>query len=419
MKFIITEAFGPENIGSMALIENAIKIARSIDKNCEITIFGVTIEGLKSTLAQKYSMKNIEVINDIFIFPNKSSKFQTITWGISTLTSILYLRTLLLFTKKPYRFICGRRRKIFEKVCNADYIFCIGAERINDIYYKTAYLSMEALDLFEKTGAKLIHLSLTIGPVFNKTTINKAIKILNNSYGILVRDQKSYDLLNELKITKPQTFNSYDIAIIQDLPDKTEGEKLIKKFSLPESYICCSVIDWAFRKCEGPTRQEEYYRSVAETLDYVIEKYDMDVILTPTVVGRYKVDDVVAGRNVHKYISNKQRVHLIEELLSPSELAFIYSKSKFSIVTRMHAAILCTGAGNRPIIAINYLYKLREYMKNIGFEDYSIDIDYCNANDLKMFVDRMFDNYESNCIELEKNMSKMRAKLMADINTLF
>lgn len=419
MKFIITEAFGPENIGSMALIENAVKIARSIDKNCEITIFGVTIEGLKSTLAQKYSMKNIEVINDIFIFPNKSNKFQTMTWGISTLTSILYLRTLLLFTKKPYRFICGRRRKIFEKVCNADYIFCIGAERINDIYYKTAYLSMEALDLFEKTGAKLIHLSLTIGPVFNKTTINKANKILNNSYGILVRDQKSYDLLNELKITKPQTFNSYDIAILQDLPDKTEGEKLIKKFSLPESYICCSVIDWAFRKCEGPTRQEGYYRSVAETLDYVIEKYDMDVILTPTVVGRYKVDDVVAGRNVYKYVSNKQRVHLIEELLSPSELAFIYSKSKFSIVTRMHAAILCTGAGNRPIIAINYLYKLREYMKNIGFEEYSIDIDYCNANDLKFFVDRMLDNYESNCIELEKNMSKMRAKLMTDINTLF
>ena len=55
MKFIITEAFGPENIGSMALIENAVKIARSIDPNCKITILGVTIDGLKSTLAKKYS----------------------------------------------------------------------------------------------------------------------------------------------------------------------------------------------------------------------------------------------------------------------------------------------------------------------------------------------------------------------------
>lgn len=419
MKFIITEAFGPENIGSMALIENAIKIARSIDKNCEITIFGVTIDGLKSTLVQKLSMENIEVFNDLFIFPNKSSKIKTITWGISTLASIMYLRTLLLFTKKPYRFICGRRKKIFEKVCNADYIFCIGAERINDIYYKTAYLSMEALDLFEKTGAKLIHLSLTIGPVFNKTTINKANKILNNSYGILVRDQKSYDLLNELKITKPQTFNSYDIAILQDLLDKTEGEKLIKKFSLPESYICCSVIDWGFRKCEGPTRLEDYYRSMAETLDYTTEMYNIDVVVTPTVVGRYRIDDVVAGRKMYKYVKNKNRVHLIEELLTPSEISYVFSKSKFSIVTRMHAAILCTGAGNRPIIAINYLYKLREYMKNIDFEDYSIDIDYCNTKDLKSFVDRMFENYEENCLKLEKNINSMRNKLISDINTLF
>lgn len=418
MRFIITEAFGPENIGSMALIENAIKIARSIDQNCKITIFAVTVDGLKSALAKKYSMDNIEVINDLFIFPKKSGKIKTLLWGMSTLITILYLRTLLLFTKKPFHLICGRRKELFERVCNADYIFCIGAERINDVYYKTAYLSMEALDLFEKTGAKLIHLSLTIGPVFNKSTIKKASKVLNNSYGIIVRDQKSFDLLNELKVTKAKTFNSYDIAILQDTLEKSKGDEFVKKLNLPKEFLCCSVINWGFNKCGGPTRQKEYNSSVAETLDYVIEKYNTDIVVTPTVVGMYKVDDVAAGRNMYEYVKNKERVHLIEELLTPSELAFLYSKSKFSIVTRMHAAILCTGAGNRPIIAINYLYKLREYMKNIGFEDYSIDIDYCNANDLKTFVDRMFDNYDSNCFKLEKNMSKMRTKLLTDIKTL-
>lgn len=419
MKFIITEAFGPENIGSMALIENAVKIAKSIDRNCEITIFAVTADETRAALAKKYPIDNIEVVKDLFIFPKRSGKIKKFLWGFKVLMTILYIRTLLLFTKKPYRFMCGRKRHLFKRVCDADYIFCIGAERINDIYYKTAYLSMEALDMFEKTGAKLIHLSLTIGPVFNKSTIKKASRILNNSHGIFVRDQKSFDLLNELNVTQPKTFNSYDIAILQDLPDETECEKVNARLNLPSNYVCASVIHWGFRKCEGPTRQEEYYRSFAETLDYIVEKYNLDVVVTPTVVGRYRVDDVSAGRSMYEYIKNKDRVYLIEMLLTPSELSFVFSKSKFSIVTRMHAAILCTGAGNRPIIAINYLYKLREYMKNIGFEDYSIDIDYCNTNDLKTFVDRMLDNYENNCIELEKNMSKMRTKLMTDINTLF
>ena len=421
MKFIITEASVPENIGSMALIENAIKIVRNIDKDCEITIFAASKEGVYSTLSKKYSMDKIKVISDFFLFPESkaNSKIKKIKWGIFTLITILYIRTLLLFTKKPYRFICCRRRELLKEVSEADYIFCIGAERINDIYYKTAYLSMEAQSVYEKMGAKLIHLSLTIGPVFNKSTIKKASQILNDSYGILVRDQKSYELLNELNVTAPKSFKSYDIAILQDLPAEADGERLTERLQLPKEYICCSVIYWAFRKCEGPTRLEEYYRSIAETLDYTIEKYNIDIVATPTVVGRYSIDDVEAGREMYKYIKNKSRVHLIEELLTPSELSYVFSKSKFSIVTRMHAAILCTGAGNRPIIAINYLYKLREYMKNIDFEDYSIDIDYCNAKDLKSFVDRMFDNYEDNCLKLENNINSMRSKLISDINTLF
>lgn len=418
MKFIITEAYAPENIGSMALIENAVKIARSVDANCDITIFAASKEGVRNTLAKKHSMEKIEVTDDYFLFPESYGKIKKISWGLLTLMTIVCTRFLLLFTKKPYYFLFGRRRKLLKRVCDADYIFCIGAERINDIYYKTAYLSMEALSVYERIGAKLIHLSLTIGPVFNKSTIKKANKILNDSYGILVRDQKSYDLLNELKVTVPKSFKSYDIAILQDLPAEEDGERLIKRLQLPKEYVCCSVIYWAFRKCEGPTRLEEYYRSIAETLDYTIEKYNIDIVVTPTVVGRYRIDDVASGRAMYEYVKNKNRVYLIEELLTPSELSYIYSKSKFSIVTRMHAAILCTGAGNRPIIAINYLYKLREYMKNIDFEDYSIDIDYCNAKDLKSFVDRMFENYVYNCLKLEKNINSMRENLLSDIDEL-
>ena len=420
MKFIIAEASVPENVGSMALVENAVKIAKSIDKDCEITILAASKDGVNSTLSKKFSMDKIEVISDLFLFPESkvNSRIKKIMWGISTLISIIYIRTLLLFTKKPYRFIGGRKRQLFKKVCHSDYIFCIGAERINDIYYKTAYLSMEALSFYEKIGARLIHLSLTIGPIFNKSTINKASKILSDSYAILVRDQKSYDLLSELNVSASKSFKSYDIAILQDLPGNIECEKLSESLKLPKEYICCSVIDWAFRKCEGPTRLEDYYRSIAETLDYIIEKYGVEIVVTPTVVGRYRIDDVEAGRAMYIYVRNKNRVHLIEELLTPSEMSYVFSKSKFSIVTRMHAAILCTGAGNRPIIAVNYLYKLREYMKNIDFEDYSIDIDYCNAKELKYFVDKMFDNYEYNCLKLEKNINTMRCRLKSDIDAL-
>ena len=109
---------------------------------------------------------------------------------------------------------------------------------------------------------------------------------------------------------------------------------------------------------------------------------------------------------------------IINELLIPSELATVFSKCQFSIVTRMHAAILCTGAGGRPIIAINYLYKLREYMKNIGFENYSVDIDYVNEKDLIMFTDRMIKNYDTNLKMLHRNLNNMRQTLLNNINNI-
>jgi|GEM_PF-6997783 len=62
-------------------------------------------------------------------------------------------------------------------------------------------------------------------------------------------------------------------------------------------------------------------------------------------------------------MNNKHNIILIDRLLTPAEMASFFTECKFSIVTRMHAAILCSGAGEKPFIAINYLCKLREYRK--------------------------------------------------------
>lgn len=419
MRIVITECSTAANIGSMALIENAIKIARNLDLNCTITLLTSDRNTVKNSLNKSHFNDSITILNDLFLFPN-GNKLYKVFWMIKTVLWIVYTRFLFLFSKKPYKLLFGRRAGVLKEIDKADYVFCIGAERINDIYYKTAYLSLEALSIYEKMGSKLIHLSLTVGPVFYKSTIRKAKKVLRNSKYIFVRDQKSFYICQEFEIDKSKVFNSYDIAILQDKLKDDKHEELFDSLGInyKNGYVCVSVIDWLFRKAKGPVRQNEYNIAVAKVLDYIIEKYNKKIVFTPTVVGIYKVDDVTAGKNVTKHMKNKNHVIEITKLLTPSELATVFSHCDFSIVTRMHAAILCTGAGNRPIIAINYLYKLREYMKNIGFEDYSIDIDYTNFEDLKRFVDNMISNYDSNRVKLSERIKIMQNKLISDINTI-
>lgn len=301
-----------------------------------------------------------------------------------------------------------------QEVELAEYVYCIGAERINDIYYKTALLSLYAIGTYIKMGKKLVHLSLTIGPVFNKSTICMAKNILNNSHAIFVRDQKSFDILKEWDCKAPCQFNSYDIALLQRInPLKANG--LLAEFGIRPGFVGVSCINWLFRKANGPVRQNEYEQAIAQTLDYIIERYKFQIVFTPTVVGVGSSDDVCIGKHIIQKMNNSAEVIAIKRLLSPVEMATLYSQCTFSIVTRMHAAILCSGAGKHPIIAINYLYKLREYMKNILCEEYSIDIDYTNSTELKSFVDRLMENYNQEYTRLENRQTYIKNRIIENL----
>lgn len=415
-RIVIAEAGSANNVGSMALIENAIRIARMKNEGCDITVLSNDPNSVRKAL-QKDNYKQIEVIHDMFVIPNKGT-IGKLFWLIQNILFILYSRFLLLFSKHISWGLCGQKKLIIRKAEMADYIYCIGAERINDIYFKTALLSLYAIGTYARMGKKLIHLSLTIGPVFNKSTIFVAKNVLNHSYAIFVRDQKSYDILKEWKCKATYIFNSYDIALLQD-SNKRLIDSLLKEFQITPGFIGLSALDWAFRKVQGPARMPEYIQSIAITLDYIIDKYNRNIVITPTVTNVYnkKGDDEIADEIIAK-MKNGKRVTNIHRVLTPIEMATLFTQCHFSIVTRMHAAILCSGAGNKPVIAINYLYKLREYMKNIGFEKYSIDIDYVNAIDLKKFVDDMMNNYQTNILNLTTRQAQLRQYIINNLSQI-
>ncbi len=415
MKVIIAEGGSANNIGSMALIENAIRIVKKKHPGCHITVFCLDKESVRKTLVIDSLIDGVEVINDLFPTP-KGDSIKKFFWMLQVFGWIVYSRVLLLFFTNISWAFCGRRKMNLQEVEAAEYIYCIGAERINDIYYKTALLSLYAIGTYVKMGKKLVHMSLTIGPVFYRSTISVAKKVLNNSYAIFVRDQKSYDILKEWKCKVPCQFDSYDIALLQNTNMKLLNS-LLNEFELTSGFVGVSVIPWKFRKAKGPVRQEGYEKAIAETLDYIVEKYNKQIVFTPTVVNGH-IDDVEIGNRILSKMKNKEKAYCIQRLLTPIEMATLFSACQFSIVTRMHAAILCSGAGGRPIIAVNYLYKLREYMKNIGFENYSIDIDYVNSDDLKIFVDLMCNKYDENLRRLLDRQENLKTILLNDIEQI-
>lgn len=416
MKVIITEAGAATNVGSMALIENAIIIAREKHPGCHISVFCLDSKSVSATLVKDGIHDQVITLDDLFVIP-KGGLTPKAIWLIQTICWLLYSRLTLLFSKKISKFFWGRRKKNLQEAEQAEYIYCIGAERINDIYYKTALLSLYAIGTYIRMGKKLIHLSLTIGPVFNKSTINLAKNILNHSYAILTRDRKTFDIMQDWHCKAPIQYNSYDIALLQQT-DPSKAQNLITRWEIKPGFVGVSCIHWLFKKANGPTKQNEYEDAIAQTLDYIIEQYGYQIVFTPTVINSSPLDDAAIGKRIQKKMKNSRDVIAITQLLTPVEMATLYSQCTFSIVTRMHAAILCSGAGGHPVIAINYLYKLREYMKNIQCEEYSIDIDYTNPTSLKRLVDKLMSNYDHVHNRLKKTQLDIRKHINKEISNL-
>ncbi len=416
MKVIIAEAGAANNIGSMALIENAIRIARKKHQGCDISVFCLDMKSVSETLEKDKLHDNVTVLNDLFVIPS-GGIWQKSWWMFANILWVLYSRFILLFTKHISRFFCGRRRRNLQDVEQSEYVYCIGAERINDIYYKTALLSLLAIGTYIHMGKRLVHLSLTIGPVFNKSTMIMAKKVLDNSHAIFVRDQKSYDILKEWKCKATFQFSSYDIALLQTV-NISKTQSLLAEFGIQKRFVGVSCIYWSFRRVNGPIRQEGYEQAIAEVLDHVIEKYGFQVVFTPTVVNSSQKDDVFIGKHVFEKMKNHKQAVIIERLLTPVEMATLFTQCSFSIVTRMHAAILCSGAGNHPVIAINYLYKLREYMKNLLCEEYSIDIDYVTSVELIDIVSKLMRDYKVEYKRIENRKTYIRSRLVEDLTRI-
>ena len=414
MKIVITEGGSTTNIGSAALIENAIKIALKNYPNCKITVLCQ-----QPLLVKEFVDNDVHVAPDLFIVP-KVNKKNFILWLIEFLIWLIFYKLVSSFTNKPAKYMFGQKKQTLHLIQDADFIYCIGAERINDIYYKTAYMSLLALSIYQRLDKRLIHLSLTIGPIFYKSTISKTKKVLNNSYAIFVRDNKSFELLKELKIEKPKIYNSYDIALLQQHGELNEmRKKLVNKgIDMNKPIVGVSALYWKLLNEKGKIQQTGYNEALAEALDYLISHYNYQILFTPTVVNGQINDDVHISYKIFERMKEKRNTYIIDELLTPKQLSSVFFMTRFSIVTRMHAAILCSSAGEKPIISINYLYKLREYMKNIDFDDYSIDIDKTNAKDLITLIEKMEVNYATNKNKLNRRMNEIQSKLMLDIDEL-
>lgn len=387
MKVLIFEAYTDANIGSGALIENSIKLVKKLLPKSEISLQAHARDVV-------FDFTGLPTCYEIFQMPFNQSRVRQIFWLLRNAIWMLahfIVRVFRLPIPEHFYTYNSLRKDSLESIKKSDICISIGAERINDNFYLGLPFSLYTLWMVKSYGKKLIAFPQTIGPFHFAISKYFARKVLLLCDYIYVRDIRSENTLNMLGISKDKYMFVPDIALLQESCSDEEVRDIMNIEKIPFDKPLCgiSAMEWTYFKAKpGSSNYQEYKSIVAAAVDYLIERYNYHVVFVPTNLKMHgcREDDVKTGDEVFDLIRIKDQVTLIRNLYKPGQIKGLFGNKDMVIATRMHACILATGA-HAPTLSINYQFKLYEYMKLLGLEENTIDIEKMTLEKLKALID--------------------------------
>jgi colanic acid/amylovoran biosynthesis protein len=281
----------------------------------------------------------------------------------------------------------------------ADLVVVRGGDTLTDDYGPLSLASHLVSVLFAVLFRKpVVLLGHTIGPFGNLACVAKAI--LNQVNLIILREEVSQEYLRTMGILRPTIYVTTDLAFNLHAPDTetVEGIMLSEGIVGNTQIVGVSLSEIAARFVKDPkdptAKKLKYIDIMAQMIDYLIDRFDVDVVLIPTVLGPRTNDDRVISRTVRMKIKHQKRVRLIANEHTPEEIKGIVGRCEVFIGARMHACIAAL-SGGVPTIALAYGQKFSGVIgRMLGQEKYVLDIAEIDLQPLMMKIDEIWSSRE-------------------------
>lgn len=388
-KILIIEAYSAANVGSGALVENSVRLLQENFSDSSIEILAQSPPSIKE-------LTGLPVFNELLTLPLGKSRPIQVLWLVRTFIWMFFhifftLLSRLGITVAEHLYTYNRNTlTALRKIKESDIVVSVGAERINDNFYKAILFSLYMLMVAKGYKKFLVLFPQTIGPFHFSFTRWLSAKVLDRCDVVFLRDQRSLDTVKKLDVDDPKVIRTCDVAVIQPAVSKKQASELLKKAGAPlgeKPILGISAMQWTYIKAEGKSGYAEYCAAIAKTADAIIEKEGVFVtfIATNILSQGCREDDVAAAQDIIAKMKNKDSTVILDKVYSPAELKGMMGLMEMCLVTRMHACIFCTGI-HTPTVSINYQFKLKEYMEQMGLGDYTIDIDVVTPEALSKLV---------------------------------
>ncbi|MEF1291204.1 polysaccharide pyruvyl transferase family protein [Vibrio sp. M260118] len=265
-----------------------------------------------------------------------------------------------------------------------DRVIQVGGSFFVDLYGLAQYRLMLCAIL---TGKPVYLVGHSLGP-FNGWLYKKISGwCFSKAKGIIIRDEASKDEVEKV-------FPNLDFVMGADTAWLVKS----KSQSIKNNTVAMTARHLApFDKRLGIS-QDEYEEKMAALCEYLIELgLKVNFYSTCTSFDGYHNDDRIVANSIRDKVKGDKRelVTVVMDELDDVQLGEEFAKCKLTIGTRLHSCIISMNFGT-PAIAIGYEHKSKGLYSSMKLDDYIIDLEGFNLNELKDMAIKLIDNIDEN-----------------------
>ncbi len=248
------------------------------------------------------------------------------------------------------------RKEITTEIEALD-LFILGGGGI--LYDRDAEEYLREVFIATELEVPVILYAISAGPLVTPGARRAIQQALNASPApvITVRDRLGYRLLEDVGVTR-------DIHLTADPAFLLEPEELpIEALEAEGVEFDRHVVGFSVRE-PGPAAPdidpEEYYALLANAADFIVERYDAEVLFVPM-----ELIDVQHSHAVVAHMQNAERAEILRRRYSPRQILDLMGRFELAVGMRLHFMIFAALRGT-PFAALPYASKVTGLLEDLG-----------------------------------------------------
>jgi polysaccharide pyruvyl transferase CsaB len=250
------------------------------------------------------------------------------------------------------------RKEVVPEIGKLD-LFVLGGGGI--LYDRDAQTYLREVVLAHEMGVPVILYAISAGPLTTQASRRAVQEALNATASpvITVRDRLGYRLLEDVGVTQ-EIHLTADPALLlepEELPlealhaEGVDLDRHLVGFSVREPGPAAPDID-----------PEEYYALLANAADFVVERYDAEVVFVPMEKA-----DVQHSHAVVAHMQNAERAEILRRRYSPRQILDLMGRFDFAVGMRLHFLIFAALRGT-PFASLPYASKVTGLLEDLEMD---------------------------------------------------